>query len=82
MRRSRPLADAHPELLVIDTPGLSREYRVENWHTTRNQHHGRVFNINELFSVFDVFAVVFLGLLWPSVRLACLFILSVIHHTG
>jgi hypothetical protein len=55
MRRSRPLAEAHPEFLVIDTPGLSREYRVENgglpW-----------------ISGVDVFSVILVGLLWPSVR--------------
>jgi len=58
MRRSRPLAEAHPELLVIDTPGLSREYRVENWHS------GGLLWISGV----DVFSVILVGLLWPSVR--------------
>jgi hypothetical protein len=58
MRRSRPLAKAHPELLVIDTPGLSREYRVENWHP------GGLPWISGV----DVFSVILVGLLWPSVR--------------
>jgi len=80
MRRSRPLADAHPELLVIDTPGLSREYRVENWHKTRDQHHERVVNVNESppwISMFDVFVVVFLGLIWPSVKGNPVFMIAV-----
>jgi len=58
MRRSRPLAKAHPELLVIDTPGLSREYRVENWHP------GGLPWISGV----DVFSVILVGLLWPSVK--------------
>ena len=66
MRRSRPLAEAHPELLVLDTPGLSREYRVENWRSRRGS--GLPW-----ISIVDVFSVMLAGLLWPSVRsLVCI----------
>src|SRR5216683_4307505 len=72
MRRSRPLAEAHPELLVIDTPGLSREYRIENWHPSRTRH-GRVIDGLPWISWVDVFSMLLVGLLWPSVRsLLCL----------
>lgn len=72
MRRSRPLAEAHPELLVIDTPGLSREYRVENWHLSRSRR-GRVISGLPWISIVDVFSVMLAGLLWPSVRsLVCI----------
>ena len=64
MRRSRPLAEAHPELLVIDTPGLSREYRVENWRSRPR----RVIGGLPWISSVDVFSMVLVGLLWPSVR--------------
>jgi hypothetical protein len=66
MRRSRPLTATHPELLIIETPGLCREYRIENWHPSRSQH-GR-FSGLPWVSRLDVFSVVLLGLLWPSVR--------------
>ncbi|KAI9510226.1 GPI-GlcNAc transferase complex, PIG-H component-domain-containing protein, partial [Russula earlei] len=64
---SRPLAEAHPELLVIETPGLYREYRVENWHASRSQR-WRVANGLSWISMFDVCSVMFFGLLWPSVK--------------
>ena len=76
MRRSRPLAEAHPELLVIDTPGLSREYRVENWRLSRSRR-GRVISGLPWISMIDVFSVMLAGLLWPSVRsLPCLYFVS------
>jgi len=76
MRRSRPLAEAHPELLVIDTPGLSREYRVENWRLSRSRR-GRVIGGLPWISMVDVFSVMLAGLLWPSVRsLPCLYFVS------
>jgi len=67
MRRSRPLAEAHPELLVIDTPGLSREYRVENWHPSRSRRR-RVTGGLPWISRVDVFSAILVGLLWPSVK--------------
>jgi phosphatidylinositol glycan class H protein len=66
MRRSRPLTEAHPELLVIDIPGLSREYRVESWHPSRSQH--RRLSGLPWVSVLDVFSVILVGFLWPAVR--------------
>jgi len=76
MRRSRPLAEAHPELLVIDTPGLSREYRVENWRPSRSRR-GRVIGDLPWISMVDVFSVMLAGLLWPSVRsLVCILFLG------
>jgi hypothetical protein len=66
-RRSRPLTtEAHPELLVIETPGLCREYRVENRQSSRRQQHGRLAGLPWIPWVFSVILV---GLLWPSVRL-------------
>lgn len=81
MRRSRPLAEAHPELLVIDTPGLSREYRVENGHLTRRRR-GRVISGLPWISIVDVFSVMLAGLLWPSVRssLVCISFLGGLHR--
>ncbi|KAI0005974.1 GPI-GlcNAc transferase complex, PIG-H component-domain-containing protein [Russula compacta] len=67
MRRSRPLPEAHPELLIIDTPGLSREYRVENWHLSHSQHK-RIISRLPWVSWLDVFLVMLVGLLWPSVK--------------
>jgi len=71
MRRSRPLAEAHPELLVIETPGLCREYRVENyWHRSRFRRRpasGVISGGSPWVSWFDVFSVILAGLLWPSV---------------
>jgi hypothetical protein len=64
MRRSRPLPEAHPELLVIETPGLGREYRVENWRLLPSQHRLGVPWVTKV----DAFLVVLIGLLWPSVR--------------
>ena len=61
MRRSRPLTEAHPELLVIEIPGLSREYRVENRQLSR-------LSGLPWVSRLDVFSVILVGLLWPSVR--------------
>ena len=64
-RRSRPLTEAHPELLVIDTPGLCREYRVENRQSSPSQQHGRFAGLPWISWTFSVILV---GLLWPSVR--------------
>jgi len=64
MRRSRPLTETHPELLVIETPGLSREYRVENRHPSRSQHRRRLSDLPWV----DAFSVILVGLLWPSVK--------------
>jgi phosphatidylinositol glycan class H protein len=75
MRRSRPLAEAHPELLVIDTPGLFREYRVENWHLSRSRR-GRDISGLPWISMVDIFSVILVGLLWPSVRSLCLYFVS------
>ncbi|ETW85990.1 hypothetical protein HETIRDRAFT_122293 [Heterobasidion irregulare TC 32-1] len=36
MRRTRPLPDTNPELIVIETPGLCYEYRVENCHLAQD----------------------------------------------
>ena len=72
MRHSRPLAEAHPELLVIDTPGLSREYRVENWHWSRDRRR-RVINGFSWISWVEVFSVVVVALLWSLVgSLSCI----------
>jgi hypothetical protein len=65
MRCSRPLLEAHPELLVIETPGLGREYRVENWRLSHSQQR---FVGLPWVTRFDAFLVVLIGLLWPSVR--------------
>jgi hypothetical protein len=65
MRHSQPLPEAHPELLVIETPGLGCEYRVENWRLSPSQHRlGGLPWVTRL----DAFLVVLIGLLWPSVR--------------
>ncbi|KAI9446514.1 GPI-GlcNAc transferase complex, PIG-H component-domain-containing protein [Lactarius indigo] len=67
MRCSRPLPEAHPELLIIETPGLGREYRVENGPLSCGQR-GRVANRFPWITGFDAFAVILVGLLWTSVR--------------
>ena len=73
MRRSRPLPEAYPELLVIETPGLGREYRVENLRLSRSQHKlGGILGSLPWVTTFDAFLVVLIGLLWPSVR-SCFF---------
>ena len=64
-RRSQPLTEAHPELIVIETPGLCREYRVENRQLSRSQQHGRLAGLPWISWAFSVILV---GWLWPSVR--------------
>lgn len=64
MRCSRPLPEVHPELLVIETPGLGREYRVETGPLSHSQR-GRCF---PWITGIDAFAVMLVGLLWTSVR--------------
>lgn len=64
MRRSRPLTETHPELLVIETPGLSREYRVESRHLQRGLQQRRLSGLPWV----DIFSMLLVGLLWPSVR--------------
>ncbi len=67
MRHSRPLPEVHPELLIIETPGLGREYRVENGPPSCSQR-GRVASCFPWITGFDAFAVMLVGLLWTSVR--------------
>ncbi|KAI0306633.1 hypothetical protein B0F90DRAFT_1808283 [Multifurca ochricompacta] len=67
MRRSRPLLEAHPEFRLIETLGLSREYRVESWHLSRGKH-GHLVSGFPWVSWFDGFLVILSGLLWPSVK--------------
>lgn len=76
MRRSRPLPEAYPELLVIETPGLGREYRVENLRLSHSQHKlAGILGSLPWVTTFDAFLVVLIGLLWPSVR-SCFFFSS------
>jgi hypothetical protein len=65
MRDSRPLPEVHPELLVIETPGLGREYRVENGPCSQR---GRVASRFPWITGFDALAVMVFGLLWTPVR--------------
>ena len=67
MRDSRPLPEVHPELLVIETPGLGREYRVENGPLSCSQR-GRVTSRFPWITGFDAFAMMVVGLLWTPVR--------------
>lgn len=67
MRCSRPLPDAHPELLIIETSGLGREFRVENEPLSCGQR-GRTTGSFPWLTGFDAFTVMLLGVLWTSVR--------------
>jgi hypothetical protein len=64
---SRPLPDAHPELLIIETPGLGREYRIENEPLSCGQR-GRITGYFPWIMGLDAFTVMFVGVLWTSVR--------------
>ena len=69
MRCSRPLPDVHPELLIIDTPGLGCEYRVENGPLSCSQRgRGHITGRFQWITGFDACAVLLVGLLWTSVR--------------
>ena len=67
MGASRPLPEVHPELLVIETPGLGREYRVENGPLSCSRR-GRVASCFLWITGYDAFAVMVVGLLWTPVR--------------
>ena len=67
MRGSRPLPDVHPELLIIETPGLGREYRVESGPLSCSQR-GRIAGCFPWITGFDAFVVMVVGLLWTPVR--------------
>ncbi|KAF8275109.1 hypothetical protein EI94DRAFT_1560103 [Lactarius quietus] len=71
MRCSRPLLDVHPELVIIETPGLGREYRVENGPLSCGQR-GRIDGFFSWITGFDAFMVILVGVLWTSVRNAVL----------
>lgn len=63
-----PLPDAHPEFLIIETPGLGREYRVENVPLSCGQR-GRItgcFPWTWIMGL-DAFTVMLVGVLWTSV---------------
>ncbi|KAI0273568.1 hypothetical protein BC834DRAFT_815887 [Gloeopeniophorella convolvens] len=80
MRRFRPLAETHPEFLVIETPGLCREYRVENRRTSHEQH-GLLGNLS-FFSWLDAFFALLIGFLWRAVLFkagACLGFFLIIY---
>lgn len=66
MRRSRPLPDTNPELLVIETPGLCREYRVENWHLARDGS-GRIIKGVSRLAWKDVIFAALATLMWSSI---------------
>lgn len=67
MRRSRPLPDVHPELIIIETPGLGREYRVENEPLSCGQR-GHITGYFPWITGLEAFAVILVGVLWTSVR--------------
>ena len=67
MRCSRPLPDVHPELLIIETPGLGREYRVENEPLSCGQRRP-ITGYFLWITGFDAFTVMLVGVLWISVR--------------
>jgi len=67
MRCSRPLPDLHPELLIIETPGLGREYRVENEPLSCGQR-GHITGYFPWITGLDAFAVILVGVLWTSVK--------------
>jgi phosphatidylinositol N-acetylglucosaminyltransferase subunit H len=68
MRPTRPFVD-HPEFLVLDTPDLCREYRVENWHLARDGSK-RVVRSASPPNVWDALIVLMVALVWPLVRVA------------
>ena len=65
MRAVRPLLE-HQELVILDTPNLCREYRIESWRPTRNRK--KVVRGAFGVSTRDACVVLFLALLWPLVR--------------
>lgn len=66
MRRTRPLPDTNPELIVIETPGLCYEYRVENWHLAQDGSR-RVEQGTSRLSWKDGLFVAIAAFMWPSV---------------
>jgi len=71
MRRTRPL-QYHPELLIVDTPKLCREYRVENWRILRDGT-GRTRRGADGLTWVDALLVLGAAILWPLVRIAPLY---------
>lgn len=66
MRRTRPLPDTNPELIVIETPGLCYEYRVENWHLAQDGSR-RVEQGTSRLSWKDGLFVAIAAFMWPSI---------------
>jgi len=66
MQHSRPLANTNPEFSVLDFPGF-REYRVENWHLSRDGNQSVIRGATGLTWKVAIMPIV-LGLIWTKIR--------------
>ncbi|KAI0062332.1 hypothetical protein BV25DRAFT_1885654 [Artomyces pyxidatus] len=60
---TRPLSDTNPELVVLEAPNLCREYRVENWHLSRDGS-GKVIQGSNFLAWTDAVFVALASLVW------------------
>lgn len=66
-RTFKPCPNTHPELLIIDDPGLCREFRVENWYLSRDGS-GNIKHGVHTLTWMDALLVLLGAVLWPLVR--------------
>ncbi|KAI0319367.1 hypothetical protein OF83DRAFT_1055103 [Amylostereum chailletii] len=67
MRRTRPLPETHPEFLILETSGLCREYRVENWHLACDGS-GKIISSTVQLSWTDALIALIVSVAWPLAR--------------